>query len=102
MAVSKHAKSHVQVRLKQSKGKQRDLNLRKVFLLENQSTMSLFCNKQLVKNIRKAKRPMTLKSNRGSMSVEKIADIGEVQSSILFSKKVIANILSLKDAITLY
>ena len=36
------------------------------------------------------------------MSVEMIADIGEDQSSIWFSEKAIANILSLKDAIALY
>ena len=68
MAVSELSESHVQVSLKQSKGKLRDLDLRKVVLLDNQSTIPLFCNKQLVKNIRKAKKLMTLKSNGGSMS----------------------------------
>ncbi len=42
LAVSKLDK---QLSLKQSKGKLRDLDLRKVVLLDNQSTMSLFCNK---------------------------------------------------------
>ena len=64
--------------------------------------MSLFCNKQLVLNIQKAKKPMTLKSNGGSMEVSKIADIGEDLHLIWFSEKAIANILSLKDAIALY
>jgi len=96
------AKSHKQVSLKQLKGKLCDLDLRKVVLLDNQLTMSLFCNKRLVTNIQKAKRPMTLKSNGGSMSVSRIADIGEGQKLIWFSKKAITNILSLKDAIASY
>jgi hypothetical protein len=52
-AVSKLAKSHKQVSLKQSKRKLHDLDLRKVVLLDNQLTMSLFCNKLLVTNIGK-------------------------------------------------
>jgi hypothetical protein len=90
------------VSLKQSKGKLRDLDLKKVVLLDNHSTMSLFCNKKMVTNIRKAKKPMTLKSNGGSMEVSKIADIREDLHLIWFSKKAISNILSLNDAITLY
>jgi hypothetical protein len=89
------------VSLKQSKGKLRDLDLRKVVLLDNQSTVSLFCNKEMVTNIRKAKRPMKLKSNGGSMGAHKIADIGEDQS-VWFSDEAIANILSPIDAIALY
>ena len=64
--------------------------------------MSLFCNKQLVKNIQKSKKLMLLKNNRGYMSKVMIADIWEDQALIWFSKKAIANILSLKDAIALY
>jgi hypothetical protein len=70
--------------LKQSKGKLSDLNLRKVILLDNQSTMSLFCNKSLVSNIRDSEEPLTLQSNGGSMKVHQIADIGSGQSPVWF------------------
>ena len=102
LGVSKLAKSHARISFKQSKGKLRDLNLRKVILLDSQSTISLFCNKQLITNICKAKKNMTPMSNGGSMSVDKIADIGENQSLVWFSEKAIANILSLKEAIARY
>jgi hypothetical protein len=42
---------------------------------------------------------MTLTSNGGLMSVDKIADIRDGQPPVWFSQKAIANILSLKDAI---
>jgi hypothetical protein len=45
---------------------------------------------------------MTLTSNGGLMSVNKIADIGNNKPPIWFSKNAIANILSLKDAIPRY
>ena len=88
--------------LKQSKGKLSDLNLQKVILLDNQSTMSLFCNKSLVSNIQGSKEPLTLQSNGGWMKVHQIADIGRGQSPVWFSKRAITNILSLKEVIKTY
>jgi hypothetical protein len=100
--LSKLAKSHARISLKQSKGKLHVLNLRKVVLLDNQSTMSLICHKRLITNIRKANKNMMLMINCGSMSVDKIADIGENQTPVWFSENAIANILSLKDSIARY
>jgi hypothetical protein len=87
---------------KQSRGKLDGLDLRQVILLDNQSTMSLFCNKRLVTNIRESDEPLTLQSNGGSMIVTKIADIGDNQPPVWFSSKAITNILSLKDAVKKY
>jgi hypothetical protein len=63
--------------MKQSKGKFADLNLQQVILLDNQSTMSLFCNKTMVSNIRRTDSPLTLRSNGGSMEVRHLASIGD-------------------------
>ena len=51
---------HAEVLLKQSKGKLSDLNLREVILLDNQSTMSLFCNRRMVKNVTRSNESLTL------------------------------------------
>jgi hypothetical protein len=88
--------------LKQSKGKLSDLNLQKVILLDNQSTMSLFCNKSLVTNIQDSEETLMLQSNGGSMKVHQIADIGRGQLPVWFSKRAITNILSLKEVVKTY
>jgi hypothetical protein len=71
------------------------LDLQEVILLDNQLTMSLFCNSKLISNKHKSDKPLKLHSNGGTMMINHIADIGEGQS-VWFSKKAIANILSLK------
>ena len=82
---------------KQSKGRLHDLPLRKIILLDNQSTMSLFCNERLVSNIHGATKPLTLQSNGGTMQVRQQASIGKGKPTVWFSKNAINNILSLKE-----
>jgi hypothetical protein len=57
--------------------------------------MSLFCNSKLISNKRKSDKPLKLHSNGGTMMNNHIANIDKGQSES-FSKKAIANILSLK------
>lgn len=96
------AKTHGDVSMKQLKGKLHNLNLCEVILLDNQSTMSLFCNKRFVTNVCNSKEPLTLHSNRGSMEMNKLATIGEGKPNVWFSSRVITNILSLKDIVSCY
>ncbi len=76
-------------------GKFINLDLQEVKLLDNQLTMSLFCNSKLISNKCKSDKPLKLHSNGGTMMINHIAYIGKGQS-VWFSKKAIANILSLK------
>ncbi len=82
--------------MKQSTGKLKGLELRIVILLDNQSTMSLFCNKRLVTDISKSNEKLTLRSNGGLMRVGQIASINK-STDVWFSPKAITNILSLHD-----
>ena len=63
-------------------------------LLDNQSTVDVFYNKNLLRNIRKAKKPMEIHCNAGVTSTDLIGDLpgyGEVW----YDPNGIANILSL-------
>ena len=92
---------HAKVGLKQLKGKLSDMNLREVIILDNQSTMSLFCNRRMVTNVLSLTEPLSLRSNGGTLDVGQTAMIGQ-STEVWFSKKAITNILSLKDVIKCY
>ena len=81
---------------KQSKKGLCGFDLREVVLLDNQSTVDLFCNKKHIKNICLAPEPLTLKSNGGELLIHHIADGNEYDEPVWFSKHVIANIFALK------
>jgi hypothetical protein len=91
------AATHYHILLKQSKGRFNNLYLRSFILLDNQSTMSLFCNKHLVSDIHNTTKPLSLWSNGGSMQVNQMASIGKNKLLVWFSTKAITNILSLKE-----
>jgi hypothetical protein len=76
---------------KQSNGE----NLRAWILLDNQSTVNVFCNPTLVRNVRSAQRPLALKCNAGTVNVTKVADLPGYPEPVWFHDKGIANVLSL-------
>ena len=81
----------------QSKKGMSGFNLREVILLDNQSTVDIFCNKKLVSNVRRAPESLTLKSNGGELIVSHIADVSDYDEPVWFSKRAIANIFALKN-----
>ena len=62
-----------------------DVDLREVILLDNQSTVSLFCNPKLVQGIKKTDKTLRLQSNGGQMVIKKVAEIGEGNTKVWFS-----------------
>ncbi len=84
------------------------LNLRRVILIDSQTTHDVFCNEDYVENIRKAKKVLHLSTNGSGMTISKEADViglypdglsgytdGGV-GTVYYDKKAIANILSFK------
>ena len=78
------------------------LNLRNIILLDNESTMDLFCNKSIVNKITKSKSRLKVQSNGGSMYVTNKASIPGYKNKVWFSKNAITNIISLKHLIQQY
>ena len=81
--------------LNQSASHESKLDLTQVILLDNQSTMDLFCNKSLVSTVFESKTPMRLKSNGGTMKVNHKATINDYERPVWFSKDEITNIIAL-------
>ena len=77
------------------------LKLRNLILLDNQSTVDLFCNKNLVTNIHETNRSMTVKGNGGALSTNSKATLRNY-GDVWFDKRAITNILSLKNVRNLF
>ena len=73
------------------------LDLRTVVLIDNESTLDLFCNQDSVKNIKNIKGPLRIHSNGGEISVNQKAKIPWYNKRVCFSRRAITNILALKN-----
>ena len=73
------------------------LNLRQVILLDTQSTVNLFCNQNLVTDIKESTTTMTVWSTGGKLVVRHKATIPGYKHRVWFSDKGIADILSVKN-----
>ena len=69
-------------------------SIRQQLLLDNQSSVHIMCNPAFVTNIREAGHTMTLKSNEGTLTINKIADFEGFDKEVWFSTKAMTNILS--------
>jgi hypothetical protein len=83
-------------------GSKLNLDLRNIILLDNESTMDLFCNPSLVHHVRTAKKAMSLQSNGGNMRIKQKATIDGYHKDVWFSKHAITNIIALKNLIQQY
>ena len=85
--------------LNQSAIHESKLDLTQVILLDNQSTMDLFCNESLVSMTYESKTPMRPKSNDGKMKVNHKATINGYERPVWFSKDAITNIIAINNII---
>jgi hypothetical protein len=83
--------------LKQSHKLLNGLEMREIILLDSQSTICVFCNKSLLASITKARKPLRLRSNGGSMLLKKQATIENYKHKVWYSADAITNIFSLKQ-----
>ena len=72
------------------------LNLRKLILLDNQSTVDLFCDRKLVSHVWDVEDTMTVKGNGGLLTTNQKAFLRNY-GEVWFHPKAITNILSLKN-----
>jgi hypothetical protein len=70
-------------------------------LLDNQSTIDLFCNAELLKNIRRSSTRMNVRCNAGQRTTTMVGDLPGY-GTVWYDPKSIANILSLKRAAEKY
>jgi hypothetical protein len=70
-------------------------------LLDNQSTVDLFCNSRLLKNIRKSDTRMNVRCNAGQRTTSMVGDLPGY-GTVWYDPNSIANILSLKRVSSKY
>ena len=73
------------------------LELRTVVLLDNKSTMDLFCDPDLVEDIKKVKGPLRIQSNGGEIHANQKAKISGYKKRVWFRRRAITNITVLKN-----
>ena len=73
--------------------KSKDLDLRNVLLLDNQSTFDLCCNKRFTSKISKTSNPLIMTSNGGGLKITEKCRIPGYKYEVWFSKKAITNII---------
>jgi hypothetical protein len=94
--------SHPKIAMALKSPKARDLDLRSVWLLDNQSTFDLCCNPDFAQKKRVAKRAMNMSSNGGDMKISKECKVLGYEFWVWYTQRAMTNILSLKNLIRLY
>jgi uncharacterized protein YodC (DUF2158 family) len=84
---------------KQMHGTRNKLDLKQVILLDSQSTVDLICDPALVESTFKSSHSMQLKSNGGTMEVNKQAIMSGYHMHVWYNRKAITNILAFSNVI---
>jgi hypothetical protein len=79
-----------------------DLDLRKVILLDSQSTIDVFCNRKLLTNIHRSPTPIRLQSNGGTMELRYQGRVAGYHLDVWYNKHALTNIVAFKNLIDLY
>ena len=74
----------------------KEIELKDLVLLDIDSTNTIFCNRDYVKNIKKAKTPLEIKTNVGTLTVTQTCKIPFL-GTYWFDEKAITNIIILAD-----
>ncbi len=82
--------------------KARDLDLRSVWLLDNQSTFDLCCNLNFAGKSCNAKRAMNMSRNGGGLQISKECMVPGYDFWVWFTTRAMTNISCLKNLIRLY
>jgi hypothetical protein len=77
------------------------INLREMMLLDNQSTVDLFCNRKLVSRVWRTEDSMTVHGNGGTLTTQYKAHIKNY-GDVWFHSKALTNILSSKNVCNKY
>jgi hypothetical protein len=96
------ATSHPEVALAFKSHKARDLDLKIMWLLDNQSTFDLCCNPDFAHKRQDAKGAMHMSSNGGGLCISKECKVPGYDCWVWFTKQAMTNILCLKNLIRLY
>ncbi len=82
--------------------KVQDLDLRSVWLLDNQSTFDLCCNPDIAGKRHNAKQAMNISSNRGGLRISKECMVPGFDFWVWLTTRAMTDIICLKNLIRLY
>ncbi len=94
--------SYPKIALALKSSSSRDLDLKNVLLLDNQSTFDLCCNKKFMSRIKNASHALNMTSNGGGLKITEQCKLPGYKFWVWFSKKAITNIICLKNLIKIY
>ena len=96
------ANTHLEVAMALKSHKARDLDLRSMWLLDNQSSFDLCCNPNFSHKRRATKRAMHMSSNGSGLRISKECKVLGYDLWVWFTKQAMTNIQCLKNLIRLY